>query len=161
MADYWLDSNIFISSKNGPYGFDIAPGFWTFIEAEAHNGTISSTTLVYQELTYDNDDELSTWVKQRRNLLFLEPDEAVQTTFSRIADYVKHRYDEANAAKFLGGADPWVIAHAGTHGGTVVTMEARVPSNSLKVKIPNVCDQFRVPSVGLYDMLRNLRASFG
>ena len=32
MPEYWLDSNIFIEGKKGPYGFDIAPRFWVLID---------------------------------------------------------------------------------------------------------------------------------
>ena len=69
------------------------------------------------------------------------------------------RYPDNQARRrFLDRADPWVIAHAGVDGGTVVTSEVRVPENSGKVKIPNVCDQLQVPvrSINVYQMLREL-----
>ena len=131
MAEYWLDTNTFIHAKNGPYSFDIAPGFWSLLEQKASEGVIASTTLVYDELVNNFQDELSDWAKaQRASGLFVEPNELVQVTFQQIADYVTQSYEVNQAAEFLSGADPWVIAHAKAHGGRVVTQEVRVGSNS-------------------------------
>ena len=33
MVDYWLDSSVFIEGMKGPYGFDLAPRFWTVLDA--------------------------------------------------------------------------------------------------------------------------------
>ena len=50
MADYWLDADSLIQTKNGPYGFDIAPSFWSFIEQKMNEGTVSSCSMVFEEL---------------------------------------------------------------------------------------------------------------
>ena len=39
---YLLDTNIFIESKNRYYGFDIAPGFWEWLNIVMTNGDINS-----------------------------------------------------------------------------------------------------------------------
>lgn len=39
---YLLDTNIFIESKNRYYGFDIAPGFWEWLNRAMTNGDINS-----------------------------------------------------------------------------------------------------------------------
>ncbi|MCH8994000.1 MAG: DUF4411 family protein [Chloroflexi bacterium] len=159
MVDYWLDSNSLITPKKGPYGFDIAPGFWTLLEQKASEGVIRSPRSVYYELVDMTDDDLADWAKERKEgELFVEPDEAVQGTFRTIADYVQDNYDESNARHFLDGADPWVIAHAKTRGGEVVTFEVRAP-NSRKVKIPDVCDRFGLECTDTYKMVRSLGAS--
>lgn len=88
MVDYWLDSNSLITPKNGPYGFDIAPGFWRLLEQNALAGTIRSPTFVYHELVDKSDDELAAWAAQNKDSgLFVEPDAPVQATFRTIADY--------------------------------------------------------------------------
>lgn len=161
MADYWLDSDSLITPKNGPYGFDIAPGFWTLIEQKALDGVIRSPMRVYHELVDETDDELARWAKeQRESGLFVEADEAVQATLRQIADYVQQNYDQSNAQLFLDGADPWVIAHAKTQGGKVVTFEQAAP-RSKKVKIPDVCAHFGVECTDPYKMVRGLGASLG
>ena len=161
MADYWLDSNVFIEANKGPYGFDIAPGFWTLLDEMFNAGRICSSITVYRELPAKNDD-VARWAKERRSSgLFPEPGPAVQDRFRAIAAYVSNRYPANQSNRFLSGADPWVIAHAAADGGVVVTMETRVPDNSQKAKIPNVGDQFNVRSINTYQMLRELGATLG
>ncbi|OGO04693.1 MAG: hypothetical protein A2Y60_07525 [Chloroflexi bacterium RBG_13_54_9] len=161
MPEFWLDTNSFIESKKGPYGFDIVPGFWTFLEQKANEGIIASSSLVYDELK-EVEDDLLKWAKQRENTgFFVEPDASVQATFIDIADHVNNRYPPHQASHFLDGADPWIIAHAKAHGGRVVTFEKSAP-NAQKPKIPDVCDcdKFSVKTLNVYEMLRELGASF-
>ena len=163
MVDFWLDSNIFIEGKKGPYGFDIAPRFWGLLDEMIEQGRIACPITVYDELLHMPDD-LSAWAKARRNSgLFVEPDMAVQTEYRRVIEYVIGRYpDNQSRRRFLSRADPWVIAHAMAAGGAVATIEARVPKNSVKVRIPNVCEycSFSISCVTTYDMLRNLGVSW-
>ena len=161
MADFWLDADVFIESKNGLYGFDLVPGFWQLLDQKANEGVIASSTMVYHELVDEVDDELTQWARERRDSgLFVEPDTIVQATVREIADYVQENYLPFQAAAFLNGADPWLIAHAKVDGGRVVTYETRVPSNSTKLKIPNVCEAFDVIYVRVVQMLREIGASF-
>ena len=159
MPEYWLDSNIFIEGKKGPYGFDIAPRFWVLIDELVAEGRISCPMRVYDELL-DGQDDLAAWAQDRRESgLFLEPEAAVQKSFAQIAGYVEASYPKTNATqRFLDRADPWVIAHAIVEGSKVVTMEIAVPPDVQKVKIPNVCSHlnFNVPCVNTYQMLREL-----
>lgn len=89
---------------------------------------------------------------------FVEPDADVQASFQEIADYVNDRYPPHQAAHFLGGADPWIVAHAKAHSGMVVTFEARAPLGN-KPKIPDVCDHFAVQCTNLWSVLRDLGLS--
>jgi uncharacterized protein DUF4411 len=161
MPQYWLDSNVFIEAKDGPYSFDILPDFWVWLVQQAAAGIICSSSMVCAELL-EGDDELAAWVRDRRDSgLFVLPDQNVQTRFTEIADYVKGRYDDANSALFLERADPWVIAHAAVDGGMVITHESLVPETSRKAKIPNVCIHFNVKWANTYGMLRELKPRFG
>lgn len=161
MSSYWLDTNVFITAKNGPYAFDIAPGFWDFLERRARDGSVRSSSLVYRELVDRTDDDLAIWARQHRNSgLFVEPDELVQGALAEIARYVIGHYPTHEARFFLSAADPWVIAHAKVDAGTVVTFERMVGRDSKRVKIPNVCAQFEVKYTNLWEMLRALNASF-
>lgn len=161
MPDFWLDADSFITPNRGPYSFDIAPGFWTFLEQKANEGIIASSILVYNELHDGAEDELREWAKQRKeNGFFVVPDLPVQIAFREIADYVHNNYPPHNASQFLAGADPWRIAHAKAHGGRVVTFEVRAP-NSTKPKIPDICDKSSVKTLNLYKLLRELGLSLG
>ena len=161
MSDYWLDSNVFIEGRKGPYGFDIAPRFWSIIDEMVAAGRVSSSTLVYRELLAGEVD-LFHWAEDRKESgLFVVPDIDVQEAVRSIIRYVIERYNDNQARRrFLARADPWVIAHAYAAGGSVVTLEARVRDDSQKVKIPNVCTHFGVRSVTTYQMLRELGVSW-
>src|SRR5262249_32368616 len=154
-------SSIFIFAKNGPYAFDLVPGFWTLLDERAAQGVIRSSTMVYDEIVNEADDELADWFKARKDSgFFVVPDTEVQAAFTDVANHVHQSFDRVQAAEFLNGADPWIIAHAKAHSGKVATCEVLVPPTSRKVKIPNVCMKFGLGYLNLYDLLRALGASF-
>jgi predicted nucleic acid-binding protein len=157
---YCLDANVYIQAKNGPYGMDIVPSFWEFLDEQADAGAICSSKVVYEELAAGGD-ALANWVKARKDGgMFVEPDEKIQAVFGDIADYVLDKYANHQARPFLNGADPWIIAQAKVEGAVVVTHERLVKNESVKVKIPNICVQFGVKYVHTYEMLRALGAHF-
>ncbi|UCH86292.1 MAG: DUF4411 family protein [Dehalococcoidia bacterium] len=143
MPDFWLDADVFIRSKNEFYAFDIAPAFWDFLDQKADEGIIASSSLVYDELHSETSDELSNWADARKDTLFIEPDADVQAACQEIADHVEAKYSLPQAAGFLKGADPWLVAHAKAHGGTIVTFEEARP-NSQTPKIPDLCTAFNL-----------------
>jgi hypothetical protein len=160
MSRYCLDANVLIQAKNGPYAFDLVPRFWTWIDEMFEQDTLYSSIMVYNELA-EGSDELSAWVKSLRPRgFFVEPGEEVQGCLAEIADYVTSCYEPQQAQIFLAGADPWVIAQSKIDSATVVTQEALVGISSRKVKIPNICEQFDVPYVNTYGIMRALGASF-
>lgn len=146
-----------IEGVKGPYGFDIAPRFWAILDELIADDRISCPLLVYDELQKVQDD-LHAWAKERRKTgLFVEPSLTVQRRFQEIVEYVSARYpDNQSRQRFLDRADPWLIAHAMSRDGSVVTLEAKAPDTSLKVKIPNVCSHFNVTCMNTYQMLREL-----
>jgi len=157
MTNYWLDADSLIQTKNGPYGFDIAPSFWIFIEQKMNEGIISSSIMVFGELENGDEDDLLIWARQQKeNGHFIEPDAVVQTIFRQIATYVNQNYPQFQASAFLNGADPWMIAHAIAYGGSVVTFEVPAPS-SKKPKIPDIAAQFGIATLNIYQMVRELR----
>lgn len=156
---FWLDTNVFITSKNAYYPFDLVPAFWSFLDKKVAEGLIAAPRLVYDELESGGDD-LATWVKARKtSRLFIDADPTVQATLQQVVNYVAGTYIKAESDLFLKGADPWLVAHAKTHGGTVVTLERFEPKTK-KVKIPNVCGHFNVKTTDTFGMLRALGASF-
>jgi len=159
MPEFWLDTSSLIEPKNGPYGFDIAPGFWMFLEQKINEGIIASSVTVYDEIDNEAEDDLLQWVRKQKDVgFFVEPDTIVQTVFRQIADYVNDTYLQHNVSDFLNGADPWIIAHAKAYGGRVVTFETAAPS-AKKPKIPDVGHQFEVNCLNVYQMARELGMS--
>ena len=153
---HWLDCNVFVEAKNGPFSFAVAPGFWTWLVRAAKEDRVRSPVAVYNELL-EGKDQLANWARsQRSSGLFVTPDREVQKRYGEIAAFVQSRYQPPFSAAFLDGADPWVIAHALDDGGTVVTHETLVSSNSMRVKIPNVCAHFGVGCIRAYEAFEKL-----
>lgn len=155
---YWIDSNVLIQAKAGPYKFDRVPEFWMFLAVNFESGVIRSSEFVYKELTIVNDD-LGKWCKSRRQTsLNTKIDEEVQRCYVTITDYIeqlpltKHNVNRRN--EFYACADGWLIAHAMAEGGIVVTHET--PRDNGKIKIPSICDALGVKWINLYDMQDDL-----
>lgn len=152
---YLLDANAFIQAKNHFYRFSFCPGFWDWILLEHGKATLFSVERVEAELRAGRD-ELATWVGSDVPAgFFITPTPEVATAQGVVARWVNAQatYGPAEKARFLGKADPWLIAEAIEHGHEIVTFEEAVPANSSKVKIPNVAANFGVRCVSLYDVL--------
>lgn len=160
MVRFILDTNVFIQAEKGPYAKDIFPAFWDWLDQQMEAGTICSSYLVYQELT-KGTDQLAEWAKDRADTAwFPTPSPEAQLVFGRISQFVVEQCEEAHANVFLSGADPWIISQAVEMQAVVVTQEKKVPPNSPKVKIPNVCEQFNVTYSNTVGLLRELSARF-
>ena len=160
---YIFDTNILLEANNRYYGLDFAPGFWEFVEKEAKKTTLKSNDMVLAELIRVGDS-VSDWVEERRDEIFdiSSEEEEIQQYFSDIANYVNAHpvYSEAEKARFLSGADGWLIAACKHLDATLVTHEVSVPNNSTKVKIPNIAHQFGVDTINTFDMIRSLGGKF-
>jgi len=63
---YLLDSNVFISSKNAYYSFDICPGFWKSLVYTSQVGHIFSIDKVCSELLAGHiQEDLVRWVENK------------------------------------------------------------------------------------------------
>ncbi len=158
---YWLDANVLIDAKNGPYQFDVAPVFWSALEKQASVGRIRVSKMVYEEIVGDAPkDELAKWLKLRKSDGFcVSPSKQVQASFKKVADHVVANYSTPFSFEFLKVADPWIIAHAMESKGVVVTSEVKSLGTG-RVKIPNVCADLDVPRMNLYAMIRALGIKF-
>ena len=120
--------------------------------------------MVYDEIVKGEEptDDLAQWIKNRRQSgLFVPPDKHVQEIEMRtVVDYVQGNYEQYHVADFLGGANPWLVAHALNSGGVVVTHESKRHPNARKVRIPDVCGALHIRSSNVFDMLEALGADF-
>ena len=150
---YLIDSNVLIQSANTHYPIHIFPGFWSWLDTGIKEGWVRSVISVYNEIKYP--DALKEWADARAVLLFIdESDIKIQNIYKDIAGWVYNNYEPEQASAFLKVADPWLIATAVEKGATVVTQEARVTPGAKKVKIPNVCEVFKVPCIDIFALLR-------
>jgi hypothetical protein len=158
---YLLDANTYIQAKNEYYQMDVCPGYWHWLDCQFGNGQLASVSLVYDEIK-GFGDELSTWVKSRKEQFLDISDDATQAKFAEIAQHVAELQNlkPGNLESFLGGADPWLIAKAKTIGAAVVTHEVLAPESARKIKVPNVCKIFGVDYLNTFQLLRRLEACF-
>ena len=158
---YLIDSNCFIQAKNMYYGFDFCPGYWQWLDVKNQQGVVFSLDKIKQELTIIQDD-LADWAVQRGEGFFLPSDAGTMSAMGQIATWVHNGTFKPQAKPdFLSCADPFLIAHALAHGHTVVSHERLIVGETKKVKIPVVCQQFSVPCITLFDLLRSESARFG
>jgi len=151
---YLLDANILIEAKNRYYGFDLAPGFWDWIEKSSSQGATASIEPVHTELVAGND-ELANWA--RNNTAFFAPiDQAATAHFAPLIQWANSRnYTSGALARFSSNdADFLLIAYAKAHGYTVVTHERPQPEARKRVLIPDACHAIGVKTIDTFAMLR-------
>jgi hypothetical protein len=156
---FLIDANALIEAKNRYYAFDIAPGFWDWLDAAHSSGTACSIDAVRSELL-EGADELAEWARARKD--FFRPiDEATIRQFGPLTSWVTTRnFTAAAQAEFAGDqADYLLIAYGKAHGHTVVTHELSEPLRRNKVKIPDACIGLGVAFATPFDMLRQSSAT--
>lgn len=95
---YLLDANVFIQAKNLHYGFDFCPGFWDWIDRANGEGEVFSISKVFDELRA-GDDELTEWAQERRDQLFLSPDDPVIDSLRALSRWANSgRYEQTGVA---------------------------------------------------------------
>lgn len=151
---FLVDANILIEAKNRYYAFDIAPGFWTWIESAYQQGLACSIEAVRDELVAGND-ELSDWA--HANPDFFKPiDQATTNHFGDLTTWATSRHYRPEAiANFTGNnADFLLIAYAREHQHTVVTNERSEPNSKRRILIPDACNAMNVGTADTFQMLR-------
>lgn len=156
---FLLDANVLIEAKNRYYAFDIAPGFWRWLENAHSRGVACSIERVREELL-EKDDELSDWSRDHRDFFFPLDGRTAQV-FSKLSAWAQSQdfTDDALNAFAAGTADFMLVAHASAHSCTVVTHEKAGTGSRKRVKIPDACVALDVPCVDTFDMLRVDRAT--
>lgn len=155
MPPYWLDADVYIQAKNGPFRFEWVPGFWDFLAKQFDAGNIKSPKKVYDELT-DYSDLLASWCRRMRHRgICVTANKNVQECYGKIANHVHAKHPAHLANEFLKGGDGWVIAHAMATGGIVVAQESE-RSKKGRIKVPTVCRELGVKCIGTYTMLEQL-----
>ena len=161
MRRFLIDTNVLITAKNGPYAFDLVPKFWTELLRFHGSGNVFSIREVRDELMAGNDD-LSDWVKREcPKPFFLKTDLVkIVETYRQYNVWVQGQpfrdFAKTDFAR-TDNADPWLIAHAEVRDMVVVTFEREEPNARRRIPIPNVCRQFGVAQIDLYEMMRELK----
>lgn len=156
---YLVDANVLIEAKNRYYAFDIAPGFWAWLDRAHGEGAACSINSVRDELLR-GDDELATWADEHRE--FFQPlDQGATSHFGQLTRWVTgQEYFQSAINAFTGkDADFQLIAYAMEHKCTVATHERSKPNARRRVLIPDVCIAMDVSTADTFDMMRATGAS--
>lgn len=164
---YLLDANAFIEPRDRYYGFDICPGYWTTLLQEHDRKRIFSIDRIRSELVpkkKGDKDDLAIWIEEKAPDTFFKKTEN-QFVIDMFQKMVKWAYDssqftDAAKAEFASVADGWLVAYAKVNKLIVVTHEEYAPEIKKSVKIPNVCVEFDIEYVNVFEMLRDLGAKF-
>lgn len=119
---------------------------WDGFDKLIAQGRFKSSIEVYHELE-KKDDDVFAWCKDRKELMFVELDDAAQLAVAKV---LKAHPTMVDTAKGKSGGDPFVIALAisATPQMTVVTEE--FPG---KERIPAVCDAQKIKHCGVADLI--------
>ncbi|CAM3170820.1 DUF4411 domain-containing protein [Actinomyces slackii] len=155
---YLLDANVFIQAKNSYYSFDLAPGFWEWLEHVEATGQACSVQAVYRELVAGGDD-LAAWSKNH-SPFFILPDQRTASQFQRLTNWANSQSFKPSALSAFtsSNADFLLVAHAAAYNLTVVTHETAASGSRKRVKIPDACKALDVPWCNTFTMMRNCGA---
>lgn len=154
-----VDANILIDAKNRYYAFDIAPGFWTWLEKAHRSGLLISIDAVRDELVA-GQDELADWARTHRDF-FLPVDQWTAQNLAPLSAWAaRQNYSTAAQREFADDqADFLLVAHAAGHGDTVATHEQPSPDSRTRVKIPDACEAMGVEYIDIFSVLRRTGAA--
>ena len=149
---YLLDSNVFIQAKNDSNDIENFSTFLKWLELKNQEGIVHSIDKVFDELQKGNDI-LTTWSRCEGKDLFKNteyPD--IYPIIRKIHIWLKDQnFPEFKIKEFSDCADIWLVSHAILNNYTVVSLEDRISRG--KIKIPVVCDEFKVTCITTDDML--------
>lgn len=167
---YLLDTNVLISAKNSYYSFKLCPGFWDCLIHYSKKERICSIDKVRDEIQKGNDD-LVLWVNKLNDFFHdVGKNKSTSSHYKEIIGWTTHNPNYTTGARdrFARGADPWLIAFAKAKSLTLVTHEKsnlhqEKKNNSQpieKIKIPDVCNWYKVNYVNTFRMLHDLDVQF-
>jgi hypothetical protein len=162
-ARYLLDASVLIQAHRRYYGLDLCPGFWDCVLWQHKQGVMRSIDRVKKEIDAGKD-VLAQWVKDECPAGFFESTgiRAVGDQYGEIIAWAhaQKRYRPEALSAFATAADGWLVAHARENGFFVVTQEGSAPESRTEVKVPDVCEAFKVPCIDTFEMLEKLNVRF-
>lgn len=155
---YLIDTNVLVEAKNRYYAFDIAPGFWAWLQQAHQQSHVCSIEPVRDELLIGND-ELANWAKEIPTF-FRAIDRETTQNFPILSQWAESQdFTQAARNAFTGNnADYLLVAYARTHQHTVVTHERSNPKARARILIPDACKAMNVKTTDTFNMLRQTGA---
>lgn len=145
---YSFDTSSLLNGQRDLLPPQTFPTVWENIEEMIAAGTVRAIDLVREELAARTDD-VTAWARRQPHL-FVPLTQDVQLA---VRDVLVEHQRILGIGSGRSGADPFVIALARVHDGTVVTEET--PSRKLsKPKIPDVCHAMGVRQLNLLGFIQ-------
>lgn len=153
-----LDANALMEASRLYYGFDLAPGFWTWLEDPGLTGQVGSIKAIKDEVTAGTGD-LVDWARRLRSDFWVADDADTVAAMRQIAAWASdpsRPYTQSALSAFLAAADLRLIAHGLARGDVIVTREQPAPEAKKVIKIPDVCNALGVAWVDPFTAYRQL-----
>ncbi len=153
-----IDADVLIRAKNDYYSFNICPGFWKWLLIKHAEGLLFSIDKVKEDLD-KGEDELKKWANSdAAKGFFLETGEDTASNLVKIRTALEQEHitgsKRAKIDEFMKDSDSYLVAHAMAIGCGVITLEKGGINHREKIKIPGVCDLFKVHrQTNLFDLL--------
>ena len=163
---YLIDTNSLITPKATYYPMDLVPRFWQSMAEKIEDGSIAILDLVKQEILKRKEkDDLALWISNLVIGSYIDHREQdIVIKYAEVLQLIQDDpcYSEKALREWAEEtvADPWLIATAAAYGFTIVTFEKPVlvdaNNPSKRAKIPNIAHHFKVRTVDLFGMIREL-----
>jgi len=147
---YSIDTSAFLDAWVRYYPIDVFPGVWDQMNRAAQEGQLLVADEVLSELS-KKDDGAHQWVKSHGLMVIKLNSELEKHVREIMARYP--RLVDTKKGRSVG--DPFVIALARARNLTVITAEARTGKIEVP-KIPDVCDELGIRSIGIVGFFREL-----
>jgi len=152
---YCIDTSAFIDAWVRWYPQEVFPSLWTKVDLLIAERRLISSEEVLQEIERKEGDSLHRWAKEREGL-FLPLDDEVQGYVNMVMASHPRLVDGRTNKSY---ADPFVIATALAKQCIVVTGE-NATGNRNRPKIPDVCRDMNIRSIGFTELIRQERWRF-
>lgn len=154
---YLLDANVLIDANRDYYPLERVPEFWAWLVDCGNSQRAKIPLEMYEEILAGKKDDLTHWLKDRRNALLL--DESVEELLvAQVTDNgYAHDLTEEEVERI--GRDPFLIAYAlaDRTQRTVVTTEVSRPKKRRANRhLPDVCDDLGVRHCNTYKFIQEL-----
>ena len=151
---FCLDTSAWLDGWMRDYPEEVFPSLWAKLAECIASGQVRCSEEVYVELE-KKDDGIHDWLKKHKQVI-VPIDERIQKI---VADMLTEHPRLVDTHRQRSQADPFVIATAESLGAVVVTGEK--PRGKLDIpKIPDVCEQRKIPCISFLQMLRELEWKF-
>lgn len=105
---YLVDANVLIEAKNRYYAFDIAPGFWDWLD-HAHDHSMACSINAVRDELVNGNDELAEWARMT-TALFRPIDQGTTRQFTPLTTWAGGSSDSGQIR--LGRSGVWYLLHS-------------------------------------------------